>query len=217
MLRWLHIFPTFSPKFEGSYPCTDGSGYSKFLNSGKHAASFLVPGGFSSLFIGFHHSTPVSWRLEEPSLVDSLETSRLQILNHRASSFLVPRRPLFFHRRSLGWLEIPNLTRKFPPYTGNASPDSQVLLFAVGEPSFDVVSCLRFDMAPITMRYLTCKRKLLKWLQEHIEELFVLNWPRRWFNSSRKKLLEVRLSAICFLVSTCLIWILGSKLILSNN
>ena len=25
--------------------------YSMFLNSGEHAASFLVPGGFSSLFI----------------------------------------------------------------------------------------------------------------------------------------------------------------------
>ena len=41
-----------------------------FLNSGEVAASFLVLEGFSSLFFGFEPSAPVSWWLEEPSLVD---------------------------------------------------------------------------------------------------------------------------------------------------
>ena len=40
---------------------------------------------------------------------------------------------------------------------------------------------------------------------------------RRWSHSSRVKLPLVDMSASWFLVSTCLIWILGSKLVLSKN
>ena len=49
----------------------------------------------------------------------------------------------------------------------------------------------------------------LKWL--------MLNKHRRWFHSSRVKFPSVSVSASWFLVSTYLLWILGSKLILSND
>ena len=45
----------------------------------------------------------------------------------------------------------------------------------------------------------------------------MLNKRRRWFHSSRVKFPSVSMSASCFLVSTFLIWIFGSRLILSNN
>ena len=45
----------------------------------------------------------------------------------------------------------------------------------------------------------------------------MFNNRRRWSHSSRVKLPSVKMSMSCFLVSTYLIWILGSKLILSNN
>ena len=60
-------------------------------------------------------------------------------------------------------------------------------------------------------------RKLLKWLQENIKKFMMLNQRRRWFHSSRVELPLVSMSASWFLVSTYLIWIFGSKLILSNN
>ena len=49
----------------------------------------------------------------------------------------------------------------------------------------------------------------LKWI--------ILNKHKRWFHSSRVKFPLVSMSASWFLVSMYLIWILGSKLILSNN
>ena len=49
----------------------------------------------------------------------------------------------------------------------------------------------------------------LKWL--------MLNKHKRWFHSSRVKFPFVKMSASWFLVSMCLICILGSKLILSNS
>ena len=87
--------------------------------------------------------------------------------------------------------------------------------FAMGEPSLEVASWPLFDMAlcfPIGS-----ERKMLKWLQENIEKLILLNKRRRWFQSSRGKLSLVNKSASWFWVSTYLIWIFGSKLILSNN
>ena len=63
-------------------------------------------------------------------------------------------------------------------------------------------SCVLFD---ITSRQLV----ELKWL--------MLNKHKRWFQSSRVKFHFVSMSASWFLVSIYLIWILGSKLILSNN
>ena len=49
----------------------------------------------------------------------------------------------------------------------------------------------------------------MKWL--------ILNKRKRWFHSSRVKFPLVSMSASWFLVSMYLIWILGSKLIQSNN
>ena len=45
----------------------------------------------------------------------------------------------------------------------------------------------------------------------------IFNRLRRWSHSSRVELPLVSMSASCFLVSTYMIWILGSKLMLSNN
>ena len=48
-------------------------------------------------------------------------------------------------------------------------------------------------------------------------EWLMLNKHKRWFHSSRVKFPFVSISASWFLVSMYLIWILGSKLIRSNN
>ena len=56
-----------------------------------------------------------------------------------------------------------------------------------------------------------------KWLRENIEHFMMLNRRRRFHCSSRVKLPLVNMSASWFLASTYLIWILVSKLILSNN
>ena len=56
-----------------------------------------------------------------------------------------------------------------------------------------------------------------KWLQDNIEKFMMFNKRRRLHISSRVKLPSVNMSASWFLKLTCLIWILGSKLILSNN
>ena len=50
-----------------------------------------------------------------------------------------------------------------------------------------------------------------------IEKFIILNKHRRWSHSPLEKLPSVRMSASGFLVFTYLTWILGSKLILSNN
>ena len=85
--------------------------------------------------------------------------------------------------------------------------------FAIEDPSLEVVSCPRFDMAPITRRSLN----LEKWLPKYVEKHMMLNKHKKWFHSFLDKLPLVGMSASCFLVSTYLIWILGSKLTLSNN
>ena len=55
------------------------------------------------------------------------------------------------------------------------------------------------------------------WLRENVAKFMMLNRCKRWFHSSRVKLPLVNMSAIWFLVSTYLMWIFGSKLILSNK
>ena len=57
---------------------------------------------------------PVSWWLEEPSLVDSPGIIRLPILSRRTFSFLSLVRPLLNHRCSPDWPEIPNFVKRFP-------------------------------------------------------------------------------------------------------
>ena len=88
--------------------------------------------------------------------------------------------------------------------------------FAIGEPSFEVASWPLFVTA-LCFPTWSLERKSLKWLQENIEKLIMLNKQRWWFHSSHEKILLVRKSASWFWVSTHLIWILGSTLILSNN
>ena len=207
MLRWLQTFPTSSPNLERSFPCIDGLCIPCFWTKvSMQQVSSCLEGSLHSLF-GFDLSAPVSWRLEEPSLVHSLENFRLPILNHRASSFLVPGRLFFFNRHSPDWLEIPYLMKKFPPCTGWASPDSQVLLLL--SVSHRLRSC---SVLVSTWHQSQCAR-----LQEFIEKLYCVNFHRRWFHSFFEKLPSLRMSASWFLVSMYLFWILGSKLILANN
>ena len=83
---------------------------------------------------------------------------------------------------------------------------------AIGDPSLEVVSCPRFDMAPITKHSLVWEREreLLKLLEpEYVVEHMMLTKHRSWFRSFLEKLPLVRMSASCFLVSTYLIWIFG--------
>ena len=56
-----------------------------------------------------------------------------------------------------------------------------------------------------------------RWLRQNIEKFFTLDRRRRLLHSSRVKLSLVSKSASLFLVSTYLIWILGSIWFASNN
>ena len=165
---------------------------------------------------GCDPSAPVSWWLE---LFFSCRLTREYPTSNFESGSI----------QFLGACPTPFLSSSFPGLTRDPKLCEEIsslhglcirlisLAVAVGEPLFEVASCLRFDMAPITMRSLIWERKLLKWLQEYIEKLIMLNKQSRWSHSSFEKLPLIRMSASWFLVSTYLIWILGSKLILSNN
>ena len=87
--------------------------------------------------------------------------------------------------------------------------------FASADPCFRLLSWTLFDMEQCFV--VGWERKLLKWLQENIQSFMMFTKRRRWFHSSRVNLLFVSMSAIWFWVSTILIWILVSKLILSNR
>ena len=124
--------------------------------------------------------------------------------------------------------EIPNFVARHHVCSDCASPDWWVWLIATAELSLEVVSCPRVDMAPITMCSLARERKLgcqnmseSSWYwtntKENMEKFTMMNKRSRWFHSSLEKLPWVRKSASWFLVSTYLMWILGSTLILSNN
>ena len=56
-----------------------------------------------------------------------------------------------------------------------------------------------------------------KWLRENVERFMMSSRCKKLFHSSRVKLPLVHKSVIWFLMSTCLIWILGSKMIPLNN
>ena len=83
------------------------------------------------------------------------------------------------------------------------------LAFAIGEPSFEGVFWPLFDIALCFLIW-SSQRKSMKWPQEYAEKLKLLNKRRRWFHSSREKHPLARMSASWVLVSTYLIWILGS-------
>ena len=72
-----------------------------------------------------------------------------------------------------------------------------------------------FDMTHCFL--IRSERNLPRWLQENTGQFMMFNKRRRWFHSSRVRFPLVNMSMSLFLVSTYLIWILGSKLILSNN
>ena len=71
----------------------------------------------------------------------------------------------------------------FPGLTGDPDPcdetpslhwpcNTRLVLqgfFAIGDPSLEVVSCPRFDMAPITRRSMVWEKELFKWLPEFVE------------------------------------------------
>ena len=85
ILRWLQTFPISSPKFERSYQCIDGLCIPCFSTLvSMQQVSWCLEGSLRSLF-GFEPFAPVSWRLEESSLVDKIK-------KFRVPSFLVPDR-----------------------------------------------------------------------------------------------------------------------------
>ena len=89
------------------------------------------------------------------------------------------------------------------PLHGISIPKSSIIGFDFAVTLSSPASCcVLFDIA---LRLLM----ELKWL--------MLNKHKRWFHSSRVKSPLVSMSASWFLVSMYLIWILGSKLILSSN
>ena len=210
--------PNFFPNFERSYPCIDVLCTPCFWELWWACSKF--PCVWRVLFT-FYLALIILPQF--PGCLENLLLSthlRIFDFRFRITELPVPwclARFFFFHRHSTGLTRDPKLDEevfslywlRITRFTG--------LAFAVGEPSFGVVYCPRFDMAPITVRSLTFERKLLKWLQEYIEKLIKLNKHRRWFHSLFEKLPLVRMSASWFLVSAYVIWILGSKLILSNN
>ena len=128
-------------------------------------------------------------------------------------------------------------------WANNGSPLSIVLLnlrtqrsltFVSGFPKFSdavedsadgalsLLRAIRFIIGPdfaVTLSSLDSFCVLFDIPSEHSARLkwLLLNKHKRWFHSSRVKFPLVSMSASWFLVSVYLIWILGSKLILSNN
>ena len=86
------------------------------------------------------------------------------------------------------------------------------LALTVGESSVEKLSCDLFDMATLCFRFGT-----KKWLHVNVVLLMTLNRCNRWFPSSHVKSPFVKMSASWLFGSTYLIWIFGSKLIMSNN
>ena len=82
--------------------------------------------------------------------------------------------------------------------------------FATAEPSPTFRSCPLFD---ISFGFLdNSETKWLKWLRENEDTVMMFNKRSTLFHSSLEKLPLDRISASWFLVSTYLVWILGSKM-----
>ena len=87
--------------------------------------------------------------------------------------------------------------------------------FAVAESSPEFCSCPLFHTG---FGFLEgSETKWLKWLRENMDRFMMFNKRSKLFHSSLEKLPVVRKSASWFLESTYLIWILGSRLILSKD
>ena len=193
--------------------------YSMFLLSGVDAASFLVPlelKCFLSLLCVWSWSARMlfpaavgtfSCRLAGEYPTSDLESGR--------TSFLDAIRLLFFFI-GIHLIDQRSQTSLRDFTTPRIARHQAWSRFRHRRASFEVVFWPLFDMALCFVTW-SSERKSLKWQQEHIEKLIMLNKRRMWFHSSLEKLPLVNMSASCFLVSTYLIWILGSKLILSNN
>ena len=80
--------------------------------------------------------------------------------------------------------------------------------FVIAEPSLEVPSWLLFWHGSSVWE---------KRLQENIEKCTIFNKRKRWFHPSGVKLHLVNMSVSWLLMSTYVIWILGSNLILSHN
>ena len=124
-----------------------------FSNSGYEASSFLVQGESSSLFARV-------WSLCPSFLVARLtfscrRTWELSTSKFESESHQFPEGwdNFFFRRHSADWQEIPILWRDIL-FALTVHHQIVSLAFAIGDPSLEVVSCPRLDMAPISRRTL---------------------------------------------------------------
>ena len=160
MLSWLHTFPTSFPKIRRSYPRIDGLCIPCFwtLVSMQQVSLCLKDSLQFFIWVGsFCTSFLVAWRTFSCRLTWEFSTSNFEL----PCSQFPGAWPILFLSSS---------------FTGLTQSPKSTLAVAVGEPSFEVVSCPLFDMAPITMRSLTLERKFLKrsrrihWETHYIEQ-----------------------------------------------
>ena len=151
-----------------------------FFNSGFHASSFLVLVKLSSLFAWV-------WSFCSTFLEASITFSCLLTWEHPTSKFesKLPR----FPEASPALLLSSSFTRltRDPELCDEISSSHWLCItrltsldYAVGEPSFEVVFCPRFDMTPDTVRSVNWEREsFLKWPQEYVDKLKMLSKQRK--------------------------------------
>ena len=126
MFRSLQIFPTSSATTERNCSCFDGSCNPSFF-SGEDKATFLelleLPNFLSTLSVCFDLRAPVSWLIEEHSLVESLGHIRLLNLSRLTPIAWMLVRLLISDRHSPDWPEIPNFVKRFPHSSGREPPN----------------------------------------------------------------------------------------------
>ena len=216
----LSILLTFPPSFAGterSCSCIDGSciSCSETLVLTYPAQASLCNWSWNILYHHFVFGVVPRANFFQGGHWNILLSTRMRISDfwswRRIANCFQGLFPLIFvHQYSPDCPGIPNFVQRVSSLLGSRATRAWSLL----SPSESLHSKSPFDLVLITS---SSERKSLKWLQENIEKLIMLNKQRRRFHSSREKLCLVRMSATLFLVSTNLIWILGSKLILSNN
>ena len=183
--------------FNAPIPIT-GAGSWRLSQGTNNRRSAYCGSATSTFRVGYPHLAPVSRRVKfECHLVASLEDTLLGFgwcfatISCRGKKH--DSHPIL---DSLGCLDHSNLAEDLSSHSGGSlTPNSLVSAW--------------------TWHSAFCLKK--KWLQRNIERFMIFNKWRRWSHSSRVKFSLVGMSASWFLVSAYLIWILGSKLILSNN
>ena len=137
-----------------------------FSNSGNDASSFLELEEFPSLFArvwsfcpsflwaGLTFSCRFTWEFPTSKFESQFPEARPNLFLSSSFTGLTRDPDLCGETSSLHWLCITRLVG---------------LACATREPSLEVVSCPRFDMAPITMRSPAWEGKLLKWMPEYVE------------------------------------------------